>query len=50
MKPITPEELRAWCAQARRKPVPLSEAIEMLQRAADTIENMTPDLGLMGDT
>ncbi len=38
MRPITPEELREWCAKARTKPVPLSEAIEMLQRAADALE------------
>lgn len=53
MRPITPEELRAWCAQARRKPVPLSEAIEMLQRAADALEtadNFAEEMRQRGDS
>lgn len=35
---ITSEKLREWCSQARRKPVPLSEAIDMLQQAADELD------------
>ena len=35
---ISSKELRDFCKVLRRKPVELREIIEMLQRAADTIE------------
>lgn len=50
---ITPEKLREWCSQARRKPVPLSQAIDMLQRAADEIEKLEDllhEIGERGET
>ena len=32
------EQLRAWCAEVRRKPMPLADAVPMVQESADRIE------------
>lgn len=50
---ITSETLREWCSQARRKPVPLSEAIDMLQQAADELDllvDLLHEIGERGET
>lgn len=50
---ITAQELREWCLKSRRKPISLSEAIDMLQRAADEIEKLEGllhEIGERGET